>query len=95
MHTHRPSCCMYALQSPEAAEVTEETDIQSYSGAATDFQSASEAAPPIDSNFVPAMEIPHGIAASEDDEEVSQGLERLQSAAEAACCLNDTFEVGL
>ena len=82
---------MHALQSPEAAEGTE---IQSYSGAATEVQSASEAAPLIHSNFVPTTEIPHSVAASDEDEEISQGLERLQSAGEAACCLNDTFEVG-
>ena len=29
-----------------------------------------------------------------EDEAASQALERLESAGEAACCLNDTFEVG-
>ena len=74
--------------------MTEETEIQSYSGAATEVQSASEAVPLIHSSSLPATEIPHSVAASEEDEEISQGLERLQSAGEGACCLNDTFEVG-
>ena len=90
-HSAPISCCMHALQSLEAAEGTK---IQSYSGAATEVQSASEAAPLTHSSTVAATEIPHSAAASEEDEEISQGLERLESAGEAACCLNDTFEVG-
>ena len=34
-----------------------------------------------------------GASMSADDEATSQALERLESAGNAACCLNDTFEV--
>ena len=34
-----------------------------------------------------------GASISADDEATSQALERLESAGNAACCLNDTFEV--
>ena len=36
-----------------------------------------------------------GSSAAAGDEATSQVLERLESAGEAACCLNDTFEVEL
>ncbi len=34
-----------------------------------------------------------GSSIAAEDEAASQALERLESAGEAACCLNDTFEV--
>ena len=36
-----------------------------------------------------------GCSMAAEDEAASQALERLESAGEAACCLNDTFEVQL
>ena len=44
------------------------------------------------SGDLPAVE---GSSIAAEDEAASQALERLESAGEAACCLNDTFEVQL